>query len=85
MNELSSASERGKRTETRPPLATDWVQHHSDAAKDPDSRLPSPERLYGPVYVVARDPILKWITQSTTQLDKLKHALGWIDPFRRIE
>jgi hypothetical protein len=66
-------------------LATDWVQHHSDAATDPDSRLPSPERLYGPVYVVARDPIMKWITQSTTQLDKLKDALGWIDPFRRTE
>ena len=66
-------------------LATDWVQHHSDAAKDPGSHLPSPEKLYGPVYVVARDAIMEWITQSTTQLNKLKHALEWIDPFRRSD
>jgi len=39
------------------PLATRYVQHHSDAAKNPDSHLPSPEKLYGDVYVVARNPI----------------------------
>lgn len=66
-------------------LATDWVQHHSDAAKDPDSDLPSPEKLYGPVYVVAIDPVMEWITRSTTQLDKLKRALGWIAPLRPTE
>jgi hypothetical protein len=66
-------------------LATDWVQNHSDAVKDPDSRLPSPKKLYGPVYVVARDPIMKWITKSTKQLKKLKHALEWKYPFRRTD
>jgi len=39
------------------PLATRYVQHHSDAAKNPDSHLPSLEKLYGDVYVVARNPI----------------------------
>jgi hypothetical protein len=66
-------------------LATDWVQNHSDAAKNPDSRLPSPEKLYGPVYVIARDPLMEWITRSTRQLDKLKHALAWIAPFRATD
>jgi hypothetical protein len=29
---------------------------------------------------VAIDPVMEWITRSTTQLDKLKRALGWIAP-----
>ena len=63
-------------------LAIRHAEHHSDAAKDPNSRPPSPEKLHGNVYVVARDPLTKWITRSTTQLDKLKHALEWHNPFR---
>jgi hypothetical protein len=60
--------------------ASDWVLNHSDAAKDPDGGLPSPEKLEGDTYVLARDPIMEWITQSTTELNRLKHALHWIDP-----
>jgi hypothetical protein len=66
-------------------LATDWVQNYSDAAKDPDGHLPSPEKLYGPVYVVARDPVMKSITKSMKQLKKLKHALEWKYPLRRTD
>jgi hypothetical protein len=70
---------------TKNSLATDWVQNYSDAAKDPDSGLPPSEKLHGPVYVVARDPITKRITKSTKQLKKLKHALEWKYPFRRTD
>jgi hypothetical protein len=55
-------------------LATDWVQNHSDAAKNPDSRLPSPEKLYGASFscrAVSFGP--RFQRQS---------VLGWIDPFR---
>ena len=40
-------------------LATDYVKHHSDAAKDPDSRLDPPKDLYGDVYVVPYDSYWK--------------------------
>jgi hypothetical protein len=60
--------------------ASDWVLNHSDAAKDPDGRMASPKRLYGPVIVVSYDWILEWITNSTRQINELKRALHWIDP-----
>jgi hypothetical protein len=66
-------------------LASDWVQHHSDAAKDPDSRLPIPAKLYGDVIVLSRDWVLEWITDSTKQLNELKRALEWRHPFTRSD
>jgi hypothetical protein len=57
------------------PHASEYVKHHSDAAKDSDSRLPIPGKLYGDVIVLSRDWVMEWITDSTKQLNELKHAL----------
>jgi hypothetical protein len=67
------------------PHATEYVKHYSDAAKDPDSRLPIPAKLYGDVIVLSRDWVLEWITDSTKQLNELKRALEWRHPFRRSD
>jgi hypothetical protein len=63
-------------------LASEYVLHHSDAAKDPDSRMPSPAKLYGPVYVLGYDRLFEMITSLEEQLTELKHSLEWIDPSR---
>jgi hypothetical protein len=67
----------------RNPVATDYVKRHSDAAKNPDSRLDSPKDLYAPVIVLAYDQLFEMITDLTTQLTKLKNALELMDPFRK--
>lgn len=66
-------------------LASEYVRNHSDAAKDPDSRLPIPAKLYGDVIVLSRDWVLEWITDSTKQLNELKRALEWRHPFTRSD
>jgi hypothetical protein len=67
------------------PHATEYVKQYSDAAKDPDSQLPIPNKLYGDVIVVSRDWVLEWITDSTRQLTELQKALEWMHPFRPSE
>jgi hypothetical protein len=64
------------------PHATEYVKQYSDAAKDPDSQLPIPKKLYGDVIVLSRERLLEWITDSTKQLNELKHAIEWRHPFR---
>jgi hypothetical protein len=49
------------------PHATEYVKHHSDAAKDPDSRLPIPGKLYGDVIVLSRDWVMDHRQYETAQ------------------
>jgi hypothetical protein len=65
-------------------LASEYVRNHSDAAKDPDSRLDPPEDLYGDVIVVGYDWLSEMITDLTKQLTELKQTLEWMAPFQRI-
>jgi hypothetical protein len=64
------------------PLASKYVLERSDAAKDLDSRLDSPKKLYGDVYVLGYERVLEIITGLEGQLTELKHSLEWIDPSR---
>jgi hypothetical protein len=50
----------------RNPLASDYVQHHSEAAKEPDSRRPPLKKVYGDVIVVG----YSWGSGELTGLDK---------------
>jgi hypothetical protein len=63
-------------------LASQYVLERSDAAKDPDSRMPPPEKLYGPVYVLGYDRLFEIITGLEGQLDQLKRSLKSMAPFR---
>jgi hypothetical protein len=73
--------ENAKRDELKSnSLASEWVQLYSDAAKDPDSRLATPEKLYGDVYVLPYEPLLEMITDQTTQLTKLKTPSSGLPP-----
>jgi hypothetical protein len=63
-------------------LASKYVLERSDAAKDPNTGMPSPEKLYGDVYVLSYDRVLEIITGLEGQLTELKDSLKSIAPFR---
>jgi len=66
-------------------LASKYVLERSDAAKDPNSGMPSPEKLYGDVYVLSYDRVLEIITGLEGQLAELKDSLKSIAPLRKFD